>query len=87
MRKLEDSTLNLITNPTLLEINSYSSDNREACEIFYPELLIISIFDSRNVNILFCTVPLYYEYKWSADLAIKKFVRYRYPRNTDFCSH
>jgi hypothetical protein len=29
MRKLDDSTFNVITNPTLLEINSYSSNNRE----------------------------------------------------------
>ncbi|KAG5522014.1 hypothetical protein RHGRI_034282 [Rhododendron griersonianum] len=36
MRKLDDFTFNLITNPTLLEINSYSSNNREACEFFYP---------------------------------------------------
>ncbi|ESQ32846.1 hypothetical protein EUTSA_v10003806mg [Eutrema salsugineum] len=29
VRKLDDATYNLITNPTLLEINSYSSNNKE----------------------------------------------------------
>ncbi|KAG8366015.1 hypothetical protein BUALT_Bualt17G0032200 [Buddleja alternifolia] len=31
MRQLDDATFSLITNPTLLEINSFSSNNREAC--------------------------------------------------------
>ncbi|KAL8037803.1 hypothetical protein ABFX02_11G061500 [Erythranthe guttata] len=31
MRQLDESTLSLITNPTLLEINSFSSNNKEAC--------------------------------------------------------
>lgn len=33
VRKLDDATYNLITNPTLLEINSYSSNNKEVCRI------------------------------------------------------
>ena len=32
VRKLDDTTFNLITNPTLLEINSFSSNNMEASE-------------------------------------------------------
>ncbi|KAF5793608.1 putative alpha-galactosidase [Helianthus annuus] len=31
MRKLDDTTYGLITNPILLEINSFSSNNKEAC--------------------------------------------------------
>jgi len=31
MRKLDDTTYNLITNPTILEINAFSSNNKEAC--------------------------------------------------------
>ena len=34
VRKLDQTTYNLITNPTLLEINSFSSNNMEACESF-----------------------------------------------------
>ena len=31
MRQLDDITYNLITNPTVLEINAFSSNNQEAC--------------------------------------------------------
>lgn len=31
MRKLDDTTYSLITNPTALEINAFSSNNQEAC--------------------------------------------------------
>lgn len=39
VRKLDDATYNLITNPTLLEINSYSSNNKEVWRIFSNSLL------------------------------------------------
>lgn len=32
MRNLDETTFSLITNPTLLEINSFSSNNKEASE-------------------------------------------------------
>lgn len=32
VRKLDEITYKLITNPTLLEINSFSSNNMEACD-------------------------------------------------------
>lgn len=32
VRKIDPSTYDVITNPTLLEINSFSSNNMEACE-------------------------------------------------------
>lgn len=32
VRNLDATTYNLITNPTLLEINSYSSNNKEVCK-------------------------------------------------------
>lgn len=32
VRKLDDTTYALITNPTALEINSFSSNNKEACQ-------------------------------------------------------
>jgi hypothetical protein len=35
VRKLDETTYNLITNPTLLEINSFSSNNMEACVLIY----------------------------------------------------
>lgn len=38
MRNLDASTFSLITNPTLLEINSFSSNNIEAC--FFNNLYI-----------------------------------------------
>lgn len=31
MRRLDEITFKLITNPTLLEINSFSTNNAEAC--------------------------------------------------------
>ncbi|KAK4402713.1 hypothetical protein Sango_1012000 [Sesamum angolense] len=31
MQQLDDATFSLLTNPTLLEINSFSSNNKEAC--------------------------------------------------------
>lgn len=31
MRQLDEATFSLITNPTLLEINAFSSNNKEAC--------------------------------------------------------
>ncbi|KAK3005257.1 hypothetical protein RJ639_017023 [Escallonia herrerae] len=33
MRKLDETTFNLITNPTILEINAFSSDNMEASDL------------------------------------------------------
>ncbi|KAK4376939.1 hypothetical protein RND71_003235 [Anisodus tanguticus] len=33
MRKLDDTTFSLLTNPTLLEINWFSSNNMEACSL------------------------------------------------------
>lgn len=35
MRRLDRKTLELITNPILLEINSYSSNNMEVCDFTY----------------------------------------------------
>lgn len=35
VRNLDDTTFSLITNPTLLEINSFSSNNKEASEQAY----------------------------------------------------
>ena len=35
MRDLDDPTYQLLTNPILLEIDTSSSDNREACENIY----------------------------------------------------
>jgi hypothetical protein len=32
VRKLDEITYSLITNPFILEINSYSTNNMEACE-------------------------------------------------------
>jgi len=32
VRKIDPSTYDIITNPTLLEINSFSSNNMEVCE-------------------------------------------------------
>lgn len=34
VRKLDETTYSLITNPTVLEINSFSSNNKEVCETF-----------------------------------------------------
>lgn len=38
VRKIDSTTYDLITNPTLLEINSFSSNNMEArdlCNLFF----------------------------------------------------
>lgn len=35
VRDLDDPTYKLLTNPILLEIDSFSSNNREACEAIY----------------------------------------------------
>ncbi|KAG4953205.1 hypothetical protein JHK87_038799 [Glycine soja] len=48
LRKIDAWTLGLITNPTLLNINIFSSDNHEACEI---SLSSSYIFSSDNKNI------------------------------------
>lgn len=35
VRRLDDTTYNLITNPTILEINYFSSNNREVCKLIF----------------------------------------------------
>ncbi|CAN8266426.1 unnamed protein product [Cochlearia groenlandica] len=42
VRKLDDATYNLITNPTLLEINSYSSNNKE-----FPYIIATRVFSNK----------------------------------------
>ena len=49
LRKIDAWTLGLITNPTLLNINIFSSDNHEACEI---SLSSSYIFSSGNLMFL-----------------------------------
>ncbi|XP_010502554.1 PREDICTED: uncharacterized protein LOC104779848 [Camelina sativa] len=43
VRKLDDATYNLITNPTLLEINSYSSNNKE-----FPYITATTVFRNKH---------------------------------------
>ncbi|KAJ9554494.1 hypothetical protein OSB04_018539 [Centaurea solstitialis] len=38
MRKLDDATYGLLTNPILLEINSFSSNNKEAISLYYKHI-------------------------------------------------
>ncbi|KAG5109609.1 hypothetical protein JHK82_038832 [Glycine max] len=50
LRKIDAWTLGLITNPTLLNINIFSSDNHEACEI---SLSSSYIFSSGEIYVAF----------------------------------
>lgn len=48
LRSLDNITFNMITNPTLLEINSFSSNNKEvSCKAFLS-LIIVNILCSWN---------------------------------------
>ena len=40
VRKLDGATYNLLTNPTLLEINSFSLNNMEACALIYSFVVL-----------------------------------------------
>ena len=40
LRKLDETTYNLLTNPILLEINSFSSNNMEACVHIYSFVVL-----------------------------------------------
>lgn len=44
VRKLDETTYNLITNPTMLEIDFFSSNNMEVCKSYF------SFFDTRLAN-------------------------------------
>ncbi|RZB50154.1 hypothetical protein D0Y65_047197 [Glycine soja] len=52
VRKIDPSTYDVITNPTLLEINSFSSNNMEACEpyIFFGMEGIIVNSEDRDLG-------------------------------------
>ena len=55
VRKIDPSTYDVITNPTLLEINSFSSNNMEACEpsIFFgmEEIMFLKL-----MSYFFCCI-------------------------------
>lgn len=55
VRKLDDTTYSLLTNPTLLEINSFSSNNKEVSK---DELLGNNLihYDSNLSKILLCCI-------------------------------
>lgn len=57
LRKLDDTTYNLITNPTILRINSFSSDNMEACNINFLKLFKIIFILSSILTIVFFLHP------------------------------
>ena len=40
LRKLDETTYNLLTNPILLEINSFISNNMEACVYIYSFVVL-----------------------------------------------
>lgn len=62
MRKLDDATYNLITNPTLLEINFYSSNNKEVCRIITSKL--ISLFPNLKTSVIKLYLFLYLQFPY-----------------------
>lgn len=49
LRSLDDVTFSMITNPTLLEINSFSFNNKEvSCEAFLSHIIVNILCRRRN---------------------------------------
>lgn len=60
VRKLDETTYYLITNPMVLEINTFSSNNKEACE--HILIIVSEEYFPLASYLTFCciTVSLYY---------------------------
>jgi len=63
MRKIDAITYELITNPTLLEINFFSSNNMEACEPSFFFFGKIGTSGIQSFDFTAMTVSLYHKLK------------------------